>query len=88
MESSGLPVITCLLEKVDFSKTQVPIQYWPTLNIITEISFSGTLEEFEDYFINKAVVENKNEENMKKKYQAALTYIKAMSELNGFELGE
>ena len=82
--SSGLPVITCLLEKVSFSKTQVSVQYWPTLKLITEDAFSGTLEEFEDFFINKAVINNKNDENMKKKHQAALTYIKAMTELNGF----
>lgn len=81
IESSGLPVITCLLEKNNFSKTQVPIQYWPKLNIITENAFSGTLEEFEDHFINKVVINNKDDENMKKKHQAALTYIKAMAEL-------
>lgn len=66
------------------SKSQVPVQYWPTLNIITENAFSGTLEEFEDYFIDKAVIKNEDDENMKKKHQAALTYVKDMAELNGF----
>lgn len=88
IESIGLPVITCLLEKIHFSKQQMAVQYWPTLDIATEDTFSGTLKEFEDHFINKAVISNKNDENMKKKQQTALTYIKAMVELNGFKLGE
>ena len=77
--SIGLPVISCKLEKQDSSLFKELIQYWPKINIITGKNFSGTVESFQEYFIN-----NEKDEVKKKKYELTLSYIKAMAELDGF----
>lgn len=67
------------LEKQDSSLFKELIQYWPKINIITGKNFSGTVESFQEYFIN-----NEKDEVKKKKYELTLSYIKAMAELDGF----